>query len=205
MKRIERKRLYIPGKDSKACARVKFISLANPFFFDGDEKGQYSVVVTGSPSDLGEWMADTEAIRAELINDQIAEEGKKMKEDDNALWVNEVDKDTDEETGLIQIKFKHNAKGFNKKTGSKWDIKSVVVDALGKPIEKDIVAKIGRGSLVKVCYDMVAYVLKGKVGVRFELVATQLITPVWFTPNSREDAFEGQVEEGFSVEEGCEF
>ena len=201
MNRIENKRLYTPK------LRVKFIGLAIPYFFnDADLKGQYSVTCLGSPEELGGWMDDMKAIREDLISQQVAQEGKKkMPEDDFGLWVDEKDKDTDEPTGMIQIKFKHNARGFNAKTGSKWDIKAVVVDALGKPLDKEMVAKVGRGSVVKVCFNQVAYVVKGKVGTKFELVATQLIKPEWFVPNSREDAFEGQVEEGFSVEEGCEF
>ena len=202
MNRIVNKRLFTPK------LRVKFIGLASPFFHkEGDTKGQYSVTCLGDPAELGQWMDDMTAIREDLISQQVAVEGKKkMPEDDNPLWTEEIDKDTDEPTGQIQIKFKHAAKGFNRKTGSTWDIKPVVVDALGKPIEAEMVAKIGRGSVVKVCYDMVAYTLKGKVGVKFDMVATQLITPVWYTPNNRDDAFVGQVEEGgFSVEEGAEF
>jgi hypothetical protein len=150
-------------------------------------------------------MDDMTAIRADLISQQIAREGKKkMSETVYTLWDDEIDKDTEEPTGQIQVKFKHYAKGFNPKTNSAWDIKPAVFDSLGKPVPDEIrtTKMIGRGSIVKVSYDMVAYTFGGQVGARFELRATQLVKPIFFSGDSRADSFEGDVEEdGFVVEE----
>jgi hypothetical protein len=204
-KRIINEGLYTPK------VRVKYNGLAVPYFYTKgdkeDTRGSYSITVTGSPAELGDWMADQMAHREELVNDQIAQEGKKrMPDDGNPFWIEEIDKDTDEPTGNIQIKFKHSARGFNPKTGNKWDNKVVVVDAFGKPFDPENIAKIGRGSIVKIAYNMVAYTVGPKVGVKFELVGTQVIKLEVFKGASRDAVFAGQVEEeGYSVDEGVEF
>jgi hypothetical protein len=207
-KRVINEKLFTPK------VRVKYNGLAVPYFYKKrkeddkeDKRGSYSITVVGSPSELSDWMDNMTAIREDLLDQQRAQENnKRMPDDGNMLWVDEIDKDTDTETGNILAKFKHAAKGFNGKTGSTWDNKVAVVDAFGKPFAPENIAKIGRGSIVKVAYNMVAYTVGPKVGVKFELIATQVIKLEVFSGESREAAFAGQVEEeGYSVDEGVEF
>lgn len=189
--------------------RIKWVGLGAPYFYnEADTKGSYSVTLAGTPEEMQDWVDDMEAICEDLYEQGCKQAGSKLRREDPFHPIaNEFDKDTGEDTGRFQVKLKHNAKGFNGKTGTTWEIKPKVFDALGKPVPQELITKIGRDSLVRCKFDAVTYLAKGKFGVKFELVATQLIQPVWFVSNEEAAKFdEEDIEEGgFSVEEGAEF
>ena len=198
-KRIEKQKLVTP------TLRVKYNGLSRPYHFkkDGKEdvKGKYSVTLVGNPADLSSWLEDMDAVNAELLEELFKKEGKKLKLTDNVNFETEVEKETGEETGNIMIKLQHNAKGFDPKTNKEWVNLPKVFDSKGKPVAEDIIAKVGRGSLVRCTFNAVAYVTGPKAGVKWELRATQLIKPEWYEGGSTNDFAGQEVEDGFSVED----
>jgi hypothetical protein len=201
MTRIVKQKLYTP------TLRVKYIGLAAPYHFnEKDLRGSYSIALVGTPAEIDEFREQMDQVHEELVSAMVAQEGKKLKRNDPfSPIVPEEDKEGNE-TGNFLIKLKHAAKGISSKTGKEWAITPKVFDAKGTPIAEEIIPKIGWGSTVKCSFDARAYLGQaGKVGVVYDLRATQLLVPQWYEGEQTND-FEGSREEGFTVaSEGADF
>lgn len=97
----------------------------------------------------------------------------------NTLTTQEVcsvvyDRDTGDDTGNVEFKFKLKAK-VQKRDGTYYEQSPAVLDAKKQPIPKDML--IGNGSKVKVAFEPIPYVMLStkKVGVSLRLKAVQVI------------------------------
>ncbi len=97
----------------------------------------------------------------------------------NTLSTQEVcqpvyDRDTGDDTGNVEFKFKLKAK-VQKRDGTYYEQQPAVLDSKKVPMSKDTL--IGNGSKVKVAFEPVPYVMSStkKVGVSLRLKAVQVI------------------------------
>lgn len=188
-----KQKLYTPK------LKIRYISLAVPFFYnESDTKGKYSVTLVGTPSDVSEFQEKMEIIHEELISTLCTQEGKRLKRIDPLGGIYPEEDKEGNLTGNFLIKCSHTAQGVNK-AGKSWVKKPVVVDAKGQPLSEEIIARIGWGSVVKCSFDARAYLVQGKVGITYDLRATQLITPLWYDGSGTSSDFADQVEEGYTA------
>ena len=84
------------------------------------------------------------------------------------------DRETGNDTGNVEFKFKLKAK-VRKRDGGSYEQQPTVVDSKRVPMDKDIM--IGNGSKVKVAFEPVPYVMPStkKAGVSLRLKAVQVI------------------------------
>ncbi len=84
------------------------------------------------------------------------------------------DKDTGDDTGIQEFKFKLKAK-VQRKDGTYYEQAPAVLDAKKQPLPKDML--IGNGSRVKVAFEPIPYVMQAtkRVGVSLRLKAVQVI------------------------------
>jgi hypothetical protein len=115
----------------------------------------------------------------QLVQAKFAEAVKEKPALKNTLTTADVsnvvfDRDTGDDTGNIEFKFKLKAK-VQKRDGTYYDQEPAVVDASKKPLPKDVL--IGNGSRVKVAFEPITYVMAStkKVGVSLRLKAVQVI------------------------------
>lgn len=103
------------------------------------------------------------------------------------------DRETGDDTGLVEFKFKLKAK-VQKRDGTWYEQQPAVVDAKRTPITKETL--IGNGSKVKVAFEPIPYVMNAtkKVGVSLRLKAVQVIDLVEYG-NSSSSIFDE--EDGF--------
>ena len=103
------------------------------------------------------------------------------------------DRDTGDDTGNVEFKFKLKAK-VQKKDGTYYEQQPAVVDAKRTPMTKETL--IGNGSKVKVAFEPIAYMMPAtkKVGVSLRLKAVQVIDLVEYG-NSATSVFDE--EDGF--------
>ncbi len=97
----------------------------------------------------------------------------------NTLSTQEVcqpvyDRDTGDDTGNVEFKFKLKAK-VQKRDGTYYEQQPAVLDSKKVPMSKDTL--IGNGSKVKVAFEPIPYVMSStkKVGVSLRLKAVQVI------------------------------
>lgn len=99
-------------------------------------------------------------------------------------------------TGNIEFKFKLKAK-VQARDGSTYSQKPVVVDAKRKPMDTDIA--VGNGSVVKVAYEPIPYMMAStkQVGVSLRMKGVQVIDLVEYgnSANSMFDEEDGYVSE----------
>lgn len=103
------------------------------------------------------------------------------------------DRDTGDDTGNVEFKFKLKAK-VRKRDGSTYEQQPAVVDSKRVPMTKETL--IGNGSKVKVAFEPVSYVMPStkKAGVSLRLKAVQVIDLVEYG-NSATSVFDE--EDGF--------
>lgn len=130
-----------------------------------------------------------------------AEFNKAVKKDPrlkNTLTTQDVcqpvyDRDTGDDTGNVEFKFKLKAK-VQKRDGTYYEQQPAVIDSKKVPMTNDIL--IGNGSRVKVAFEPIPYVMQTnkKVGVALRLKAVQVIDLVEYG-NSATSVFDE--EDGF--------
>ena len=106
----------------------------------------------------------------------------------NTLSTQEVcqpvyDRDTGDDTGNVEFKFKLKAK-IQKRDGTWYEQQPAVLDSKKVPMSKDTL--IGNGSKVKVAFEPIPYVMSStkKVGVSLRLKAVQVIDLVEYGNNA---------------------
>lgn len=114
------------------------------------------------------------------------------------LYQEVFDKETGDETGDVEFKFKKKASGTNKKTGKKWESRPDLFDAKGNKLGKNV--NIWGGSTLKVNFEAAPFLVNGTwtAGVSLYLNAAQVIDLV--TNGSRDASGYG-----FEQEEGYEY
>jgi len=168
--------------------------------FEPDTKfnplGEYSI-------NLQMPIADSVAMSEQLDGIVQAKFKEAIKEDPrlkNTLTTQEVcqpvyDRDTGDDTGNVEFKFKLKAK-VQKRDGTYYEQQPTVLDSKKVPVSGDTL--IGNGSKVKVAFEPIPYVMAStkKVGVSLRLKAIQVIDLVEYG-NSAASVFDE--EDGFVV------
>jgi hypothetical protein len=193
MARIESNKIVTPK------LRLLYNGLVTPYFHEeGAKRGKYSVTLLASPGELAEWQEQMDEVHEEVIQRLLEQEGKKKmpRKDPLGGIYPQVDRDG-EETGDLCVKLSHYNKGLNSKTGKEWEIPVKVFDAAGKPLKPEVIARIGRGSIVRCSFTARAYNMSGMCGVSYDLRATQLLVPVWY------DGADGSSDDFGDMEEGA--
>ena len=142
------------------------------------------------------------AVMSEKLESIVQAEFKEAIEKDprlkNTLSTQEVcqpvyDRDTGDDTGNVEFKFKLKAK-VQKRDGTYYEQQPAVLDSKKVPIGKDTL--IGNGSKVKVAFEPIPYVMSStkKVGVSLRMKAVQVIDLVEYG-NSATSVFDE--EDGF--------
>jgi len=158
-------------------------------------EGEYSMKLTVR-EDLAEDLCEqldalTDAIYAKSLKDNPKLKTKLTKR----TPYEQVLDDEGNETGEIEFKFKTKAR-ITAKDGSTYTNKVAVFDAKAKPITQEL--KIGNGSLMKVGFEPVPYMMQStkEASVSLRLKSTQLIDLVEFGAASPFGE-----EEGYTFEE----
>ncbi len=148
-------------------------------------------------------IADSVAMSEQLDGIVQAKFKEAIKEDPrlkNTLTTQEVcqpvyDRDTGDDTGNVEFKFKLKAK-VQKRDGTYYEQQPTVLDSKKVPVSGDTL--IGNGSKVKVAFEPIPYVMGStkKVGVSLRLKAVQVIDLVEYG-NSAASVFDE--EDGFVV------
>lgn len=147
--------------------------------FEPDTKfnpdGDYTINVQLSAADAAPMCEQLEAIVQAKFNEAIKEDPRLK----NTLTTQPVmqpvyDRDTGDDTGNVEFKFKLKAK-VRKRDGTYYEQQPAVLDAKKTPLNKDVL--IGNGSKVKVAFEPVPYVMPStkKAGVSLRLKAVQVI------------------------------
>lgn len=146
-------------------------------------------------------IADSVAMSEQLDGIVQAKFKEAIKEDPrlkNTLTTQEVcqpvyDRDTGDDTGNVEFKFKLKAK-VQKRDGTYYEQQPAVLDSKKVPVSGDTL--IGNGSKVKVAFEPIPYVMAStkKVGVSLRLKAVQVIDLVEYG-NSAASVFDE--EDGF--------
>ena len=142
------------------------------------------------------------AVMSEKLESMVQAEFKEAIEKDprlkNTLSTQEVcqpvyDRDTGDDTGNVEFKFKLKAK-VQKRDGTYYEQQPAVLDSKKVPMSKDTL--IGNGSKVKVAFEPIPYVMSStkKVGVSLRMKAVQVIDLVEYG-NSATSVFDE--EDGF--------
>ena len=156
--------------------------------------GDYSINLQMSQANSAEMCERLEQIVQEEFNKAIKEKPPLKNTLTTQAVVNTVyDKDTGDDTGKVEFKFKLKAKG-QRKDGSYYEQQPAVIDAKKQPLPKDML--IGNGSRVKVAFEPIPYIMQStkKVGVSLRLKAVQVIDLVEYG-NSATSVFDE--EDGF--------
>ena len=156
--------------------------------------GDYSIYLQMSQANSAEMCERLEQIVQEEFSKAIKEKPPLKNTLTTQAVVNTVyDKDTGDDTGKVEFKFKLKAKG-QRKDGSYYEQQPAVIDAKKQPLPKDML--IGNGSRVKVAFEPIPYIMQStkKVGVSLRLKAVQVIDLVEYG-NSATSVFDE--EDGF--------
>ncbi|QWK78593.1 hypothetical protein [Ochrobactrum sp. BTU1] len=144
-----------------------------------------------------------EAAQVEFDKLDMAKKKKLEKQDikgpkAHPIYSEVLDKETGEETGDVEFKFKKKASGVRKKDNKKWTAKPDLFDAKGNKLGKGV--SIWGGSTLKVNFEASNFLVNGSwlVGLTLFLNAAQVIDLV---SNGQRDA-SGY---GFEAEEGYEY
>jgi len=139
-----------------------------------DTNGIYSVTVLIPEAEAAEVCEYLDT----LVDDKFAEEIKAKPKLKNGLstktpYEPEYDQNGDA-TGNIEFKLKLKAKVVTR-TGDTYEQKPIVVDAKRKPLDKD--TAIGNGSVIKVAYEPIPYMMASTktVGVSLRMKGVQVI------------------------------
>ena len=161
-----------------------------------DPNGTYSIQVT-IPEEEATGICE---YLDKVVQDRFDEEVKAFPKKKNSLstkaaYEPHYDKDGNE-TGLVEFRFKLKAK-VQTRDGSLYDQKPIVVDAKRNPMDSNNL--IGNGSIVKVAFEPIPYVMAStkQVGVSLRLKGVQVIELVEYG-NGGASMFDE--EEGFVAE-----
>tara|TARA_B100000768_G_scaffold128729_2_gene119350 strand:- start:1054 stop:1677 length:624 start_codon:yes stop_codon:yes gene_type:complete len=134
----------------------------------------------------------------QLVQEEFKKAVKEKPPLKNTLTTQDVssvvyDRDTGDDTGKVEFKFKLKAK-VQRKDGGYYEQQPAVLDAKKQPLPKDML--IGNGSKVKVAFEPITYIMQStkKVGVSLRLKAVQVIDLVEYG-NSATSLFDE--EDGF--------
>jgi len=166
--------------------------------FEPDTKfnpdGDYTINVQLSAADAAPMCEQLEAIVQAEFNKAVKADPRLK----NTLTTQDVcqpvyDRDTGDDTGNVEFKFKLKAK-VQKRDGTYYEQQPAVIDSKKVPMTNDIL--IGNGSRVKVAFEPIPYVMQTnkKVGVALRLKAVQVIDLVEYG-NSATSVFDE--EDGF--------
>ena len=166
--------------------------------FEPDTKfnplGDYSINLQMPVAQAAEMSEKLEAIVQAKFNEAV-ENDPRLK---NTLTTQDVcqpvyDRDTGDDTGNVEFKFKLKAK-IQKRDGTWYEQQPAVLDSKKVPMTNDIL--IGNGSRVKVAFEPIPYVMAStkKAGVSLRLKAVQVIDLVEYG-NSAASVFDE--EDGF--------
>jgi hypothetical protein len=156
--------------------------------------GDYTINLQMSQANSAEMCERLEQIVQEEFSKAIKEKPPLKNTLTTQAVVNTVyDKETGDDTGKVEFKFKLKAKG-QRKDGSYYEQQPAVIDAKKQPLPKDML--IGNGSRVKVAFEPIPYIMQStkKVGVSLRLKAVQVIDLVEYG-NSATSVFDE--EDGF--------
>jgi hypothetical protein len=170
------------------AGRFSFPKLSEPDYGTKDRpkpNGEYSVKLVLREDDEAtqafiaklQPMHDEAVKAAEAAFKELkAETRKKLKEVKvNDLFTQLLDKETEEPTGEIELKFAMHASGVSKKTNKKWSRKPALFDAKGVAMVKP--PAIWGGTIGKVSFEPRPYFIAGTAaaGLKLNLVAAQII------------------------------
>ena len=166
--------------------------------FEPDTKfnplGDYSINLQMPVADAAAMSEQLESIVQAKFNEAIKEDPRLK----NTLTTQDVcttvfDRETGDDTGLVEFKFKLKAK-VQKRDGTYYEQQPAVLDSKKVPISKDVL--VGNGSRVKVAFEPIPYVMATtkKAGVSLRLKAVQVIDLVEYG-NSATSVFDE--EDGF--------
>jgi|TARA_B110000977_G_scaffold166547_1_gene214480 hypothetical protein len=152
--------------------------------FEPDTKfnpdGDYTINIQMAAADAAPMCEQLEQIVQAKFNEAIKEDPRLK----NTLTTQPVmqtvyDRDTGDDTGNVEFKFKLKAK-VRKRDGTYYEQQPAVLDAKKTPLSKDVL--IGNGSKVKVAFEPIAYVMPStkKAGVSLRLKAVQVIDLIEF-------------------------
>ena len=147
--------------------------------FEPDTKfnplGDYSINIQMPVADAAAMSEQLEGIVQAKFNEAIKADPRLK----NTLSTTDVcqpvfDRETGDDTGLVEFKFKLKAK-VQKRDGTYYEQQPAVLDAKKTPLSKDVL--IGNGSKVKVAFEPIPYVMSStkKAGVSLRLKAVQVI------------------------------
>lgn len=168
--------------------------------FEPDTKfnplGDYSINIQMPVADAAAMSEQLEGIVQAKFNEAIKADPRLK----NTLSTTDVcqpvfDRETGDDTGLVEFKFKLKAK-VQKRDGTYYEQQPAVLDAKKTPLSKDVL--IGNGSKVKVAFEPIPYVMSStkKAGVSLRLKAVQVIDLVEYG-NSASSVFDE--EDGYVV------
>ena len=166
--------------------------------FEPDTKfnplGDFSINLQMPLADAAVMSEQLESIVQAKFNEAIKQDPRLK----NSLTTQDVcqpvyDRDTGDDTGNVEFKFKLKAK-VQKRDGTYYEQQPAVLDSKKVPISKDTL--IGNGSKVKVAFEPIPYVMSStkKVGVSLRMKAVQVIDLVEYG-NSATSVFDE--EDGF--------
>lgn len=159
-----------------------------------DSNGIYSIQVTMPEAEAAGVCEYLDSVIQERFDEEVkAFPKKKNSLSTKAAYEPHYDKDGNE-TGLVEFRFKLKAK-VQTRDGSLYEQKPIVVDAKRAPMDSDNL--IGNGSVVKVAYEPIPYVMAStkQVGVSLRLKGVQVLELVEYGGGSGASMFEE--EEGF--------
>ena len=137
--------------------------------------GDYSINLQMTQEDAAPMCERLEEIVQEEFNKAVKEKPPLKNTLTTQDVVNTVyDRDTGDDTGKVEFKFKLKAK-VQRKDGSYYEQQPAVLDAKKQPLPKDML--IGNGSRVKIAFEPYPYIMQStkKVGVSLRLKAVQVI------------------------------
>lgn len=155
-------------------------------------EGEYKVSLLVSGGDASKAIDFlTEQHKAAVSKAKKENAGKRVKESELPFIEND--------DGTVTFKFKMKAKVTPKK-GDTFEQKPALFDAKGKPLTGE--TKIGGGSVVKVCYEVVPYYTAiAGAGVSLRLKAVQIIELKEYSGGGNAESYGFGEEEGFEASE----
>ena len=153
-----------------------------------DELGAYKADIAVPSEEAKPLIAKLQAIHK-------AHTGKAAPVAANPMFMNEVDKETGEDTG--RVIFKLRVKNRMTKRGDVWDRQPKVFDAKGNMLSD--IPNIGGGSVLKVFFEIYEWKTPdGKPGVSLQPIKVQLLELQEFSGGDTDNPFDE--EEGFTAE-----
>lgn len=158
--------------------------------FNPDGEYKVSLIVAGAAaSKTIDFL--TEQHDAAVSNAKKENSGKRVKEGELPFIEND--------DGTVTFKFKLKAKVIPK-NGNQFEQKPILFDAKGKPLVGE--PKVGGGSTIKVCYEVVPYYTAiAGAGVSLRLKAVQIIELKEYSGGGNAESYGFCEEEGFAADE----